>query len=682
LNRIKLKKGELFSVNDTTLSIAVRAISILAMTLALFSNDLSIIFSDALQSQTTSYVLIIPFILIYMIYRKRKMLRAVIPIKNTNQTKKIRRLSIIAGILLFVIAVLLYWHGSYTFTPLEYHVAALPLFTAALVLLLFNTQTLRQVAAPIVFLFFLVPPPSEILYSVGATLSSLSSIVSNSLIGATGIPSTLSNEFGSPTIAIIRPDGSQLNFAVDIACSGIYSLMGFVIFATVIAYTIRDRPWKKAALLLTGIPLIYLLNILRITIILGLGYHFGEDIALQAFHSFGGWVLIFLGTVLLLAISEKIFKTKIRGQKDKPCPECKPETKKATEICFTCSRVIRQANTRIHKKDVIKIAALAIIVAVLLSIQAPTFALTQTPTNVVVSAPTGETLSTEILPTLQNYQLEFDYRDTEFEEIAGQDMSIAYLYYPEKAGLKPIWVTLEIASQLSALHRWELCLVEYPLSQGAAPKAVKIELTDIQISDNPLIIGRYFLFETPETNQLQSVLYWYESAFFETNSTTQQKHVKISIIGYPDDSAEIQSIKNEQLAIADSIISYWEPIKLWTYATLPISQAGGYLAGIVTAVLVAMIAYYLIETKRLREKNRNSYTKLSKSNRDIIDAIRETQKEAPPTIDRIWKAHQTATNEVISKEQLFQTLSDLERERIIEGQIKNINDQPVQIWKV
>jgi len=159
LNRIKLKKGELFSVNDTTLSIAVRAISILAMTLALFSNDLSIIFSDALQSQTTSYVLIIPFILIYMIYRKRKMLRAVIPIKNTNQTKKIRRLSIIAGILLFVIAVLLYWHGSYTFTPLEYHVAALPLFTAALVLLLFNTQTLRQVAAPIVFLFFLVPPP-------------------------------------------------------------------------------------------------------------------------------------------------------------------------------------------------------------------------------------------------------------------------------------------------------------------------------------------------------------------------------------------------------------------------------------------------------------------------------------------------------------------------------------------
>jgi len=151
--------------------------------------------------------------------------------------------------------------------------------------------------------------------------------------------------------------------------------------------------------------------------------------------------------------------------------------------------------------DLIKIAALAIVVAVLLSIQAPTFALTQTPTNVIVSAPTGEVLSTEILPNLPDYQLEFDYRDTEFEKIANQDMSIAYLYYPEKADLKPIWATIEIASQISSLHKWELCLIEYPLNQGSAPKAIKLELTDIQISANPLIIGRYFLFEIPETNQ-------------------------------------------------------------------------------------------------------------------------------------------------------------------------------------
>lgn len=41
---------------------------------------------------------------------------------------------------------LLYWHGSYTFTPLEYHILTLPIFAAGLTLILFNPQTLRQVA--------------------------------------------------------------------------------------------------------------------------------------------------------------------------------------------------------------------------------------------------------------------------------------------------------------------------------------------------------------------------------------------------------------------------------------------------------------------------------------------------------------------------------------------------------
>jgi exosortase/archaeosortase family protein len=48
---------------------------------------------------------------------------------------------------------------------------------------------------------------------------------------------------------------------VDIACSGIYSLIGFVVFSAFIAYIIRESPKKKLATLLMGIPLIVALNI-------------------------------------------------------------------------------------------------------------------------------------------------------------------------------------------------------------------------------------------------------------------------------------------------------------------------------------------------------------------------------------------------------------------------------------
>ncbi len=80
-----------------------------------------------------------------------------------------KNFAVIVGILLCAIAVLAYWFGSYTFTPLEYHMLTLPILASGLILILFGSQTLKQLAFPIVFLFFLTPPPTEILYSVGST---------------------------------------------------------------------------------------------------------------------------------------------------------------------------------------------------------------------------------------------------------------------------------------------------------------------------------------------------------------------------------------------------------------------------------------------------------------------------------------------------------------------------------
>jgi exosortase/archaeosortase family protein len=67
-----------------------------------------------------------------------------------------------------------------------------------------------------------------------------------------------------------------MNFSVDVACSGVYSLIGFAIFAVFIAYITRGKLWTKVGILLLGVPLIIALNIIRITTILGIGYNFGD----------------------------------------------------------------------------------------------------------------------------------------------------------------------------------------------------------------------------------------------------------------------------------------------------------------------------------------------------------------------------------------------------------------------
>ncbi len=669
-------KNQHARITGTTVTISLKTTVIILATTALFLQDLTIIFNDALHSETTSHLLAIPLLFAYLIYRKRNMLRAVVPIENKHEPKETRYLPIITGTLLLTIAVLLYWYGSHTFTPLEYHMLTLPIFVAGLTLIIFNPQTLRQLAFPICFLIFLIPPPSEILYALGGTLSVVSSEASNAIVNAFGIPSTITSEYGNPTIIVTRPDNTAIPFTVDIACSGIYSLIGFLIFAVFIAYIIRDKPWKKLALILIGLPLIYSLNIARITIILILGYHYGEALALQAFHLLGGWILIFLGTLLLLTISEKIFKTKIFTSSAQKCSRCsQPKTKQ--DFCPYCGRILKPLSMKISKVDIVKIAAIATSVIVLMSIQTPVFALTEASPIVVIDTPSGQQVSTTILPQVPDYTLTFWYRDTDFEEKAKQDMSLAYFYSPTNQSKEPTWVAIEIASTRSSLHRWETCLITWPLSKGYQPKVTQIELRDIQLTENPPIIGRYFAFQYVATNETQAVLYWYETAIFTVNSTSQQKHVKISVITYPETIEDVPNIKNQMITIATAIANYWQPIKTWSQITMIISQNGANLAAVTSIMLIATLIFNHIENRKQKKTSTNVYQKISTQHKQIVDAVREIEKTVKPTLDDLAKT----MGKSISKKQLLQELSELEKIGIIKSIISSQQDEPIKTWK-
>jgi exosortase len=697
------KPWQILQLQNNRLFLAIKILPIAAVTIALFFQDLMLVFTDALQSDTTSHILAIPILFTYLIYRKRKMVRAVVPLENQNQPKSTRYLSPIIGLLLCTTAVLLYWHGSYTFTPLEYHLIALPIFLAGLILVVFNPQTLRQLAFPIAFLFFLTPPPSEILYYVGATLQILSAEASTAIANLLRVPSTFTNIDGSPTIILTRPDSTTLTFTVDIACSGIYSLIGFLIFIIFVAYITRDKLWKKTALFLIGLPLVYSLNILRITIMILMGYYYGEDTALQAFHLFGGWVLIFLGTLLLLIIAEKAFKTQIFASATGICQQCNRQSPQPSQnSCTACGRILRPQNIKLNKMDISKLSAIIIAVILLVSIQAPVFALNADSIQatgdrpwIVTNTPSGPQLR-ELLPDENtsdyirsaNYSLSFEYRDTAFEALAKQDMSLIYMYTPMNTSDSTsnrteyfVWVTVEIGTATSSLHRWETCLITWPLAHGSQAKAVQIELKDIQLTENPLIISRYFVFNQTLTNETQAVLYWFESATFSNNGSGQQKKMKISLITYPENTADIPQIENDLTALAKAITGYWQPIKTWSQITTIISQDGGNLAIVTTTLIAAITIFMLFETRRQRKTNRKVYEKLSEPNRQIIDVVKKTEKTARPTLNNMATTYQNATKQSISEDQLLEKLLELENTGTIRSAVANVQDQPVQTWK-
>jgi len=661
--------------------LGIKVTTLAATTILLFSQDLIIIFKDAFYSEATSYIIAIPALFAYLIYRKRKILRAVISVENETKPKEIRNIPLICGALLLLTAILLYWHGSYTFTPLEYHMLALPVFVAGLILILFNHQTLRQLAFPIAFLIFLTPPPSEILYALGVILSVISSEASCGIANVLGIPSTITTEYANPTITITRPDGTPLEFTVDIACSGIYGLIGFLTVAIFTAYLIRDKTWKKLALIIAGIPLIYLLNIIRITVILMLGYYYGETLALQVFHLLGGLVLIFLGTLLLLVISEKILKTQFLDGFYRKCVECNSYRHKNKIFCPSCGRIIKPSKIKFQRNDVLKIITVIVAVILLAYLQAPIFVMAKTQPIVVMNTPEGEQVSTGILPSIQGYNLYFLYRDRGFEQKAKQDMSVVYLYSPINQTREQVFVAIEIASTRFPLHRWETCLITWPLRTGRQPKVSQIELTDIKLIENPPLVSRYFAFTYMDTNETQAVLYWFETATFTINSTFQQKYVKISLIAYPETIEELSEIKGQLVSIAQEIAAYWQPIKTWSQITLVISQNGISLIAVSVTTLAAIIVVYCIQRKKLRLLNTNAYKKMSEENKQLVTAVQMTEKNMLPVLDNIAKTYQKITAKTVRREQLLTRLSELEKTGIINALIYNKDDEPFLIWK-
>jgi len=665
------------------LAMSIKAATIILATIAIYHQDLTILGNEAIQSELMNYMLAIPFLLTYLLYRKRRMLRAVIPPFETSTTKRKTTFSNEAfiGSLLCVTAFLLYWHGSYTFHPLEYHIITLPIFIAGCTLIIFSAKTLKALAFPTAFLLLFTPPPIQTVYAAGSTLSLISSEAAYQVLKTIGLPVTLATQYGTPVITI-QSQGAPLTFAIDIACAGIHPLIQFSIFAIFVAYITRGSLLQKTTTLLAGFPLIYALNVTRIIIILLIGYQHGMETAMKAFHLFGGLALIFLGTIILLFLSEKIWKTQIFTTKHKtePCPNCSQSLEKEKNFCFACGKLLKNMNIEISKRDIGKIAAILISASLITTLEVPVFALTQGPAEVITRSPVDQLskqATTQVLPEIPGYTLQFSYRDKNFEQLAELDASLGYIYVPLEKKQTKIWVMIDIAKSRSPLHRWEVCLIEY-----GGGSATQLDLRDTTLLQNPPITARFFAFEHIKSNTTQVILYWYESAPFNTTQGSQQEHVKISLITTAEEPQEIQETENRLQPIGEAIANHWQPIKTWSQIALTIAQNGAQLTIIPILLLTMTLTYYYLKNRERKKSKQNFYHKLAlKEDRLILQAAHQAAKADKPTGNTIASYFQKIAGKPIEPELLHKKLKEAEKAGLIKREITSQEDEPTLIWK-
>jgi exosortase len=229
------------------------------------------------DSSDNSHGILVPFISMYLIWQKRHLLK-------TAELSGYR-----GGLVIIAVSMLLYligYAGSLDILSRLMLVFSL----AGLVLFCLGKEIFKIIVFPIFFLFFMIPVPDTILLSVSFPLQLFATKISYFLIQLLSIP-------------CLR-EGNILYFAqtqleVAEACSGIRSIMAYIMLSILFAYFMDRGWWKKAIIILSAVPLALFANIARVTGTGILAHFFGGQVATGFLHEFSGMVVFALGFILL-----------------------------------------------------------------------------------------------------------------------------------------------------------------------------------------------------------------------------------------------------------------------------------------------------------------------------------------------------------------------------------------------
>jgi len=593
----------------------------------------------------------------------------------------------IVGFALCISSILLYAYGSYSFYVLQYHMLSLPLFVSGYLLLIFDHKVFRESIFPIFFLLLLMPIPFDTLHKIGTEISFLTVKLSYGILKAFQLPVSLQIE--NALITIQNPAGEVTSFMIDVPCGGIYATLGFLVFAIFAAYITRGPFWKKGALFSVGFLLIYSLNILRVVVTVLMGYFLNSTIAVDFFHILGGPTLIFLGTIILLFVGQKAFKLEIMGHQHETssCSYHNLDGKSDETFCHACGKLLKPLNNNLTKGHLIKFLAVLALVSLIASSQLSAFVLAGSSLEIDIRNPAGEETTQEFLPPIEEYESQFIYRDKYFETESGQDASLVFAYIPKKDGESPIWVTVEIADAMSKLHAWEVCLLFWQEKIGKEPVNA-IELKDVQILENPPLIGRLFIFNPKRSNSTVCVLYWYERAVFNIASNWELRYMKTSLLVYLDDlteSEEYPKIENELLSIATDIAVSWEPVKTWSIFTPLFAK---WAPTIIFSAITASLLVKLVFEMQKRKNKATLYKKVKLSSRFIEEdkktlmIVEILRKHGKATDKEIFELYKKVSKESIDFNDFLEILKYAENEGLIERDIKNSRDEGLLVWKI
>ena len=171
---------------------------------------------------------------------------------------------------------------------------SLLVIVAGAVLFLHGWHHLRVLTFPILFLLLMVPLPAIVFNQIAFPLQLLASRVGTAGIQACAVPVLREGN------VIVLADTS---LEVAEACSGIRSLVSLLTLGILYGYFTDPRPWMRAVIALSTVPIAIAANAARVTGTGVLAHYYGVEAATGFFHTFSGWLVFVVAFLLLFVVS-------------------------------------------------------------------------------------------------------------------------------------------------------------------------------------------------------------------------------------------------------------------------------------------------------------------------------------------------------------------------------------------
>ncbi len=175
----------------------------------------------------------------------------------------------------------------------------LPFFVAGAVAVIFGVRVLWRQKVAVAFLLLAWPYPyTSVLLGVLNAFTSATLFAMTKILHVVHVATPVGGS--SNAVFTIVHDGHPFNLSVISACSGVSSVVGFLLVGTAFAAIIRGPIVRKVLWLAGGMLLLWALNLGRLTLVFWAGQHFGEHFAIDVLHPYIGLVAFVFGVTLMI----------------------------------------------------------------------------------------------------------------------------------------------------------------------------------------------------------------------------------------------------------------------------------------------------------------------------------------------------------------------------------------------